>query len=203
MRTLARSLLVALALGLLGTAPAEAQSRTIGFKMGPSFSKMSLEEDDEGQKWLAKFTGGGFLSLDMGSFRLQPELTYVTKGGSWEEGGESGDLSIDYVEVPVLFVLPLGQGTGVRPSLYAGPAFAYEAGCSVSIGGLSIDCDDGDQKKFDVGAMLGGGLAFPAGPGSILVEGRFTFGLRNLAEVGTVRHRTGALLVGYSATLRP
>jgi hypothetical protein len=202
MRTLARSLLLALALGVLGTVPAEAQERTIGFKLGPSFSKMSLDED-EGQKWLTKFTGGGFLSLDMGAFRLQPELTYVTKGGKWEIGGTSGDLSFDYVEVPILFVLPMGHGGGVQPNVYAGPALAYQAGCKVSAGGISIDCDDADQKKLDLGLMFGGGLAFPMGPGSLLVEGRFTFGLRNLADDGTLRHRTGALLLGYSATLRP
>jgi len=191
---------MALALGVLGTVPAEAQERTIGFKLGPSFSKMSLDQD-EGQKWLTKFTGGGFLSFDMGAFRLQPELTYVTKGGKREVAGASGDVSFDYVEVPVLFVLPMGQGAGIRPSLYAGPAIAFEAGCTGSLGGF--DCEDGDRTKLDIGAMLGGGLAFPAGPGSLLVEGRFTFGLRNLVEVGTLKHRTGALLVGYSAVLRP
>lgn len=202
MRTLVPSLVLALGLGLLATAPADAQERTIGFKLGPSFSKMSLDED-EGQKWLTKFTGGGFLSLDMGAFRLQPELTYVTKGGKWEEAGTSGDVSFDYVEVPVLFVLPMGHGGGIQPNVYAGPALAYQAGCAVSVGGISIDCDDGDQKKLDLGLMFGGGLAFPAGPGSLLVEGRFTLGLRNLADIGTMRHRTGALLLGYSATLRP
>lgn len=203
MRMLARSLVVALGLGLLGTLPAHAQSPTIGFKLGPSFSKMSFDEDDEGQKWLTKFTGGGFLRFDMGSFALQPELTYVTKGGKWEEGGESGDLSFDYVELPVLFVLSMGQSAGVQPVLYAGPAFAYEAGCSVTVAGLSIDCDEGDRSKLDIGAMLGAGLSFPAGPGALLLEGRFTFGLRNLADVGTMKHRTGALLAGYSVRMGP
>lgn len=203
MRMLARSLILALALGLIGVASGHAQNRTIGFKLGPSFSKMSFDEEEEGLKWLTKFTGGGFLSLDMGAFRLQPELTYVTKGAKWEEAGASGDLSYDYVEVPVLFVLPMGQGAGIRPNVYAGPALAYQVGCSVSVGGLSVDCDDDDQTKLDVGAMVGGGLAIPMGPGSFLLEGRFTFGLRNLAEVGTMKHRTGALLLGYSATLRP
>ena len=202
MRILARSLVVALALGLLAAAPGSAQERTVGFKLGPTFSKMSLDED-EGQKWLTKFTGGGFLSLDMGAFRLQPELTYVTKGGKWEEGGASADLSFDYVEVPVLFVLPFGADSDIQPNVYAGPALAYQAGCSMSVGGISIDCDDADQKKLDLGLMFGGGLAFPAGPGSFLLEGRFTFGLRNLSDDGTLRHRTGALLLGYSAVLRP
>lgn len=194
MRMLARSLILALALGLIGVASGHAQNRTIGFKLGPSFSKMSGDEAREGQKWLTKFTGGGFLSLDMGAFRLQPELTYVTKGGKWEEAGASGDLSFDYVEVPVLFVLPMGRGAGIQPNVYAGPALAYQVGCE--------GCDD-DQTKLDLGAMVGGGLAIPMGPGSFLLEGRFTFGLRNLAEVGTMKHRTGALLLGYSATLRP
>ncbi len=198
MRMLARALVVALALGLVGTLPGYAQSPTIGFKLGPSFSKMSFDEEQPGQKWLTKFTGGGFLSFDMGAFAFQPELTYLTKGSLWEVGAESSEINLEYVEIPILFVLSPTRDAGMQTHLYAGPAFAYETGCTQITGGISTDCGDDGRKKIDLGAMIGAGLSLPAGPGSILLEARYNFGLRNLSEIGTMRQRTGALLMGYS-----
>jgi hypothetical protein len=208
MRVLVRSLVLAAAVGLLAGAQVHAQSPTIGFKLGPSFSKMSLDQDDDDQSWLTKFTGGGFVRFDMAAFALQPELMYVTKGGRWVEGNESAELRFDYIEVPVLFVLPLMAGPGVRPHLYAGPAFAFEVGCSVAVnaGGISgsVDCDadeEGvDRKKLDIGAMFGGGLSLPMGPGALLLEARYTLGLMDLSEseFGSLKHRSGAVLLGYS-----
>jgi hypothetical protein len=209
MRVFVRSLLVLVALGLFTTHAAQAQNPTIGFKLGPSFSKMDFNEDDEGQKWLTKFAGGGFMRFDMAAFALQPELLYNTKGGRWSEDGGTAELRFDFIEVPVLFVLPLMRGAGIQPQLYAGPAFAFEVGCQFALSGsgmnVTLDCDeDGEmeRRKFDIGAVVGGGLSFPMGPGALLLEGRYNHGLMNLAEgEGTLRHRNFAALVGYSIAI--
>jgi hypothetical protein len=208
-----RPLIVAAACAALVTTSLQAQSPTIGFKLGPSFSTLSSDED-EGQKTLTKFTGGGFIRFDMGRLGLQPELMYVTKGAkaSEIEQGVTFDMEmqLDYIEIPVLFVLPFGTGAGIAPHVYAGPAFAFEVGCSLSASGggfnVSLECDDadaefdGDRRKFDVGAMVGGGISVPMGPGAVLLEGRYNFGLMNLMKDSneTVRNRSGAVLVGYS-----
>jgi hypothetical protein len=208
MRLMVRVLAVLAVLGLFTTVQAHAQNPTIGFKLGPSFSKFALDEPDDELKWLTKFTGGGFIRYDMAAFALQPELMYNTKGARGTEEGVTVEFRLDYIEVPVLFVLPLGRGAGVRPQLYAGPAFAIEVGCSIGLSGggfdASVDCDAGDEdlsrKKFDIGAMVGGGLAIPMGPGALLIEGRYNHGLMNLADDsdGTLRHRNIVALVGYS-----
>jgi hypothetical protein len=208
-----RPLIVAAACAALVTPSLQAQSPSIGFKLGPSFSTLSTDED-EGQKTLTKFTGGGFIRFDMGRFGVQPELMYVTKGTKFSESEQGttfeAELRLDYIEIPVLFVLPFGTGTGVAPHVYAGPAFAFEAGCSVGFSGggidASVDCDEGDEEfigernKFDVGAMVGGGISVPMGPGAVLLEGRYNFGLMNLIKDSdeTARNRSGAVLVGYS-----
>jgi hypothetical protein len=167
---LPRPLIVAAACAALVTTSLEAQSPTIGFKLGPSFSTLSSDED-AGQKTLTKFTGGGFIRFDMGRFGLQPELMYVTKGTKFSESelgmSVEAEMKLDYVEIPVLLVLPFGTGAGIAPHVYAGPAFAFEVGCTVGISGAgfpgggfnaSTDCDDGDdlefmgeRRKFDVG----------------------------------------------------
>jgi hypothetical protein len=215
MRILVRSSLVAAALA--GCAAANSQAQTIGFKLGPSFSTMSTDEPGVSVSTLTKFTGGGFVRFGMGTLAVQPELMYVTKGakqsGVFEGQAIDAELRLDYIEVPLLLLLPIGAGAGVAPYVYAGPAFAFEVGCSVAfdVPGFSgsADCDededfDSDRRKIDVGAMVGGGLSFPVGPGALLVEGRYNFGLLNLdtsTDGNTTRHRSGALLFGYSMPL--
>jgi hypothetical protein len=211
-----RPLIVAAACVAIVTPSLVAQSPTIGFKLGPSFSTLSSDED-EGQKTLTKFTGGGFIRFDMGNFGLQPELMYVSKGAKFSDVEDGmafeGSLQLDYIEIPVLFVLPFGTGAGMAPHVYAGPAFAFEAGCSFGFSGggfnVSADCDDGDgeftgdRRKLDVGAMIGGGISVPMGPGAVLLEARYNFGLINLIKDSneTLRNRSGAVLVGYSMPL--
>lgn len=215
MRSILRPLFAAAVLAAMITPALHAQNPIIGFKLGPSFSTMT-SDPDEGQKSITKFTGGGFVRFDMGGIALQPELMYVTKGARFEEteGGQTAELELrlDYIEIPVLLVLPFAAGGSVSPHVYAGPAFAFEVGCTVALTAgsvnASVDCDGddedwaGNRRKFDVGAMVGGGLSIPMGPGSLLLEGRYNFGLLNFNDDSnddtTVRHRSGAVLAGYS-----
>jgi hypothetical protein len=207
-----RSLIVAAAFGVLIAGSAQAQ--TIGFKLGPSFSTVSTDAPDVNVNTLTRFTGGGFVRFGFGGLSLQPELMYVTKGFSttFTEEGQTVDVDfrLDYIEIPVLLVLPIPTATGISPFLYAGPAFAFEVGCKIagSGGGISatVDCDaDGEdffeRNKFDVGAMLGGGVALPMGPGAVTLEGRYNFGLININKTDgddSMKNRSGAVLVGYS-----
>jgi hypothetical protein len=206
---------VAAAFALLGTADVEAQGMTIGFKMGASFSNVSVDPDEGfDTKSLTAFTGGGFLRFPLGPVQLQPELMYITKGFKMEddESDAEGKFKLSYIEIPVLIVLPLTQGASFSPYVFGGPAFAFEASCKIAFegGGVSgdVDCDEGgdtiERKKFDVGAMFGAGFGIPAGPGSLLIEGRYNFGLMNIADTDgdeSLKNRSGAVLVGYSIPL--
>jgi hypothetical protein len=214
MKIMGRSLIVAAAFGAFAAAGGQAQ--TIGFKLGPSFSTISTDEPGVDVSTLTKFTGGGFIRFAMGGLAIQPELMYVTKGAktTFGEGGVSvdGELRLDYIEVPLLVVVPFSAGGSISPFVYGGPALAFEVGCTIAISAAgfdgSSDCDEEDEgldrKKMDVGAMFGGGVAIPMGPGAITLEGRYNFGLINLndsTEGGSIKNRSGAVLVGYAIPL--
>lgn len=195
---------------LAGATQVDAQ--TIGFKLGASFSNVDVEPEDEDTKTLTAFTGGGFINFPLGPLQLQPELMYITKGTKIEDVGGEGKWKLSYVEIPVLLVLPLMQGASFSPYVLGGPAFAFEAACELEFSdgevSGSIDCDEGEdlpRKKFDVGGMFGLGFALPAGPGSILIEGRYNFGLIDISdsdvEDESLKHRSGQVLVGYSIPL--
>lgn len=216
MHVIGRASSVVAILVAMAAPQAQAQGPIVGFKLGPSFSTLS-SDPDQGQENLTAFTGGAFVRFGMGPVSIQPELMYVTKGSSFSfsEGPfkVEGDIRLDYIEVPVLLHVGFAAGSRIGPYVYAGPAFAFEVGCTASARSEGIDfssnCDEQEEeverRKLDVGAMVGGGLSLPLGPGAALLEARYNFGLLNLdtAEVDNekVKNRSAAVLVGYSIPL--
>jgi len=163
--------------------------------------------------------GGVFLSIPIGGVYLQPELLYSPKGAKVSDP-ESSDvdvtLKMDYVEIPVLVRIPLGSGASASPYLLGGGAVAFESSCKFKgeAQGVSIeaDCDGGtdaelelQRKSTDFGAVVGAGVAIPAGSGSMILEGRYTFGLVDLNDSGDsqdgFKNRAGSVFVGYSFTI--
>ena len=210
------AVLVFAALVIPAATAAQSNPAVLGAKVGWSLSTLDTDPDGGEQDALGSLTGGGFLRFGMGRFALQPELMVVTKGAQTESDDPdvpfTGKLKLDYIEVPVLFVFPLSQGT-LAPYLLGGPAFAFEIGCNIEVEGqganLEAECEDegddgfGERKKFDIGAMAGGGIAFPVGPGSLLFEARYTWGLTDLADADAtkVRNRSLGIMAGYAIPL--
>jgi len=188
---------------LLATAPA-LDAQTIGFKLGASMSKIVTDPDSD-LDGLTAFAGGGFIRFGFGRIGIQPELLTITKG----QDEDLGKLELEYIEVPVLVHLPLTMGSTFSPYVIAGPAFGFEVGCQVETT-TEDDCDDAgtaapqDRKSIDVGITAGGGLAFAMGPGALLLEARYNWGLTNILDTDTdasMKNRYAAFFVGYEIPL--
>jgi hypothetical protein len=201
--------LVAIALSLVPAEPADAQS--IGVKLGASMSKLSVDGSMEGADWSTGFVGGGFVRLGMGRLGIQAEVLAVTKGVEYESqeaGVGDQTIAIEYVAIPLLLHLPLTWGASIAPYLIAGPEFAFDIGCETSYLGTVVDCESEDfpdgpleRRNMDIGFSAGGGFAFAVGPGAILLEARYTWGLTNIADTqdaGEIRNRSAYLTAGYS-----
>jgi hypothetical protein len=194
----------AIALGtavLLTASPASAQ--TIGFKLGASMSKIVTTPDSD-LDGLTAFAGGGFVRFGFGRIGIQPEILTLTKG----HDEPAGRLELEYIEVPVLLHLPLSMGSMFAPYVIAGPAFGFEVGCQVGDG--ETECDDAgsaapqNRKSTDIGITAGGGLAFAMGPGAVLLEARYNWGLTDIADIegdDGMKNRYAAFFVGYSIPL--
>jgi hypothetical protein len=186
----------------LGAAPAAAQ--TIGFKIGPTFANLDIEDVDDDGDNLTSFGGGGFIRFGLGGLALQAEVLAISKGTSFEDviGDEDAEFELTYVEIPVTAMFSLGNG----PYLFAGPFIGFEVSCSGSFGDLSGACDenDGSRNEMDYGLTGGLGINIPLGPGALLLEGRYAHGLANLndsdvaGEDGDVKTRYFGAFVGYS-----
>ncbi|MBE0567161.1 MAG: PorT family protein [Krumholzibacteria bacterium] len=133
---------------------------------------------------------GAFVTLALGpGLDLQPEILYVQKGAQYESNGYTFTFDLDYLEIPILLKYRLGTGGGVRPSLFAGPAFAIKlkAEGTESGPGGSETVDYGDQTNaLDVGLAFGAGLGIPAGANLVTFDARYTLGLTDWPDPADV-----------------
>lgn len=209
----ARSLLAAalIAATVVG-ARAEAQPARFGVYLGSSIATIASDEGPIvsdlvlgfEQKRRIGLQGGLWLNRPLsGSLSLQPELHFTHKGlgftGSADELGEGPtdfdlSLNLSYAELPVLLRADLGRTDGgVRPFVLAGPVVSYQISCSIEASiatfNTSRDCDedlDADEQsnKLDVGAAVGGGLAFRLSGREVSAGLRYTHGVRSLSKQG-------------------
>jgi len=144
----------------------------------------------------------------------------------------------NYLEIPLLAKVAFGSES-IKAYLNAGPSLGYGLGgttkvkgtasflgfpipipsqeLEVKFGEASANYDEEKEiyfdNRIDLGLQFGGGVAFKVGPGSILLDARYGFGLSNLNKTpdpipaGTSssdyksQSRTIALSLGYSIPL--
>lgn len=116
-------------------------------------------------------------------FAIQPEILYSAKGQKLEFDNYTQFINLNYLEIPILFKLLIPAGI-ITPSLYAGPAFASKLGKvngkDVSDGDVQYWTDENTDKcvnGFDFGIAMGGDIGIKAGPGTIIIDARYTLGL--------------------------
>jgi hypothetical protein len=199
---------------------AGAQAQTIGFKLGAAFADMSSDAATEiSTERITGFSGGGHIRFGLGTrIGLQAELLSVTKGANFTGllPTESFDYRFEYIEIPITVFVPLTTGS-VAPYVFAGPAIGLEIRCRVTPRGTVTgadterDCSDSgvgsiERRSPDISLVGGAGLGFAMGPGAVLIEGRYTAGLRAINEntaagAGDLRHRVITVMAGYEIPL--
>lgn len=196
MRALATAFALSLALAV--SQPLSAQM-DIGFRAGASIADVSLDTEGVGPdlSTTTGFVGGVFLDIPLTSnLYFQPGLGFAQKGAEVSDDFEGEEVTfgvnLDYIEVPLLlkYAFPTSGSLGVH--VYGGPALSFETTCEFSFEsdefGADVACDaEGSDlelttKSFDLGAMFGGGIAFPVGRASILVDAFYNLGLTNIDD---------------------
>lgn len=154
---------------------------------------------------------GGHARFHFGPIALQPELQLVSRGGSIEGGATDERLRLEYIEFPLALVVPVRVGR-LEPYAFGGPVFSLETRCRSIIeeDGLKTNfgCEDPsagnafERPVLDYGVSGGAGISYPVGSGRILLEGRYTWGLRNIydgPDAGVeVRNRSYVISIGYA-----
>jgi hypothetical protein len=197
-----------------GAAPARAQDVSLGVVTGFNFATLSIE-DDEGQE-LDPRTGvgiGAHGSLDLSpSFGVTLELLYSQKGTKVVEGDARATFLFNYLEFPVLarYQIPTTAAGTVEPHIAGGFVLSFEVGCRLKgeSGGVAVTvgCTEAEveTKSLDLGFMFLGGFDILVGPGALMLDAAYNFGLTNINDVsgeGSLKNRVLYLRAGYKYPL--
>lgn len=134
------------------------------------------------------FEGGIFFMYQFNKmFAIQPEAYYTMKGATYSESGGDLTLSLDYIEVPLLFkfLIPI-QGSNVRPAVFAGPSVGFNTTSNLKVeynGETIIDEDFKDMTtSTEFCLVFGGGVGFGVGNNEVGVEIRYSLGLNSFDD---------------------
>jgi hypothetical protein len=125
----------------------------------------------------------------------------TTKATIPEFGTASGDIRLTYVDVPLAGRFRVAQMSRGPISVVAGAtmSFKLDAEQSATFMGQTISqtIDEG-VSAFDVGLTLGGRVEI----GHVIVDGRYTFGMLNVAsesgpEGESLKHRVLSIMAGW------
>ena len=191
------------------TAPLAAQE--IALKGGVAVSRFHSGGSSPFDGRFISTAFGGHARFHFGRIALQPELQMVSRGATASESAVEERMRLEYMELPVMLVLPVSVGA-FEPYAFGGPMISLETRCRSIIEEndlkTNFDCDDAStQNSFersiiDYGASAGAGVSRRLGSGRILVEGRYTWGLRDIydgeLEGVEVRNRSVVFSIGYA-----
>ncbi|HEU4929075.1 MAG TPA: porin family protein [Candidatus Krumholzibacteria bacterium] len=185
MSTVARVCVLA-AVALAAAAGAHARAAwTVGIKGGPCMA--TLRGDDAGGAGTrTSFGGGAFAEGEFSeNVSLRVEGLFLGKGASFHDADQDEELSLDYFEIPILFVLQLPVSLETTLSAFAGPAIGLNMGAEYeSTFGTSTVTEDVDDQfsNVDLGLVLGAGVNVAVRSIVIGLDARFDLGLTGVGE---------------------
>ncbi len=182
------ALLAATAVSIGLTRPVQAQS--IGIVAGGTFSQLQGLKDVKARNRNGTMFGAT-LTLPVGEkVAFQPELLFINKGGAIDYGGgNTDDIRLDYLDIPLLLRFDRSRGAMLNPHLLLGPSIGFNVGCNISSSGsgipdLSSDCtrDNFKPKTLDWGAVLGAGVDVSLGGLGLTGGARYGVGLADISD---------------------
>jgi hypothetical protein len=159
----------------------------LGVKAGVGSTGLAYSGDSDAFDREIGWTGGVYVSKRfLRVFSVGAEALLARKGAS--DAVIDQRVTLDYLEVPVLLQVHAGRGAYV----FAGPAIDLQLRARFG----DVDVADSYEKR-DVVLVAGGGAAL----GRLLVEGRVSWGLRNVSAdlIGgeTITSRAFYVMGGY------
>ncbi|MBO0936613.1 PorT family protein [Fibrella sp. HMF5335] len=201
--------LAAIAAGLtLHTTDASAQTRPrTGIKAGLSASSLFYDNTSlNDRKERIGFHAGVFTQVPVGSaFAIQPELLYINKGASagYNVLGSTGrnSFNINYLELPVLATLKLGDFAEIQAGPYVGYLLNSNVKSEGSLLSTGTNLNPDQFNRVDYGLAGGVNVFF----GQLLVGVRYEQGIQKIANttasravLNNARNGVGLLSIGYS-----
>lgn len=190
----------------LFTSPLAGQRWSVGALAGANRST-AVGSDAEGFTSRIGAVGGAQLVRTLGgNLALEVDGLFSIKGARKAGQGITADVTLNYVEVPLL--LRIGRSTGgtVRPFATAGASAGFRLSCTATERGMglsgSASCDEvADFRRFDATLIGGAGLDAALGSGTMTLAVRYGYGLQTIVTDADVKNRALTLLTGWRVPL--
>ena len=146
---------------------AMAQKVELGFRIMPTFTAMEFNTSDGGTVKAEGTIGwgiGGFLGVNFTNHvGAQVEVIYTTLSQQYKEADITHDITLKYVNIPLLLSLNTGKDKPVNFNVVAGPQIGLNVGSDIN--SQSSDGTTSAQaklqvKKSDIGFAFGAGIDF-------------------------------------------
>ncbi len=200
-----RVLLISLMLILFVGAVSAQGIMDVGAKVGLNFATFGGDNSTFYTN-ATKFLFGGFMEYDfIKNFGLQGELLYNSLGAGYSSQGATGNYSIPYLEIVALAKYNIPVDRSVKIFFVAGPQFGIKLSANAHSDANSTDTDISQYisgSDFDI--VIGTGVAFKVGPGSIITDIRYNIGLSNINKTSppSNSNQSFSIAVGYGFSLR-
>jgi hypothetical protein len=191
-------------------AAANAQQVSLGLKGGINSATTTVVEPNADIGRRTGIHAGAVFAVRAGPrFSVQLEGLYSQRGYRLTATGTDATVKGDYLQVPLVgkVTIPLSDASPMALQIFFGPTVAFEVSCQAAgtIGGVSAtaSCDDlgAERRKFDFGAVLGGGFDIHLQSVTAFVTAAYDYGLRNLdpdpMSTNALKHRTFAFSLGF------
>lgn len=167
----------------LSVQQADAQDTKFGIKGGGTLYSVttSFAGFEETSSNKIGFAAGLFVEKPFNDLvSLQVEGLFVQKGGE-EEGDEffgDEDITLSYVDVPVLLRVNIPLDGGAQPYVYAGGFAGYLLDATASEEGFEDEDVSEFLEDFNYGLTFGAGVSF----GMLSLDVRYDMGLANIYD---------------------
>jgi hypothetical protein len=214
MKTFRKILPVVLLLSTFFTAGAQLR---LGVRGGVHFAKQSYKVEDFfgfniNTDNITAISLAGMAEITVaGDFAVQPELSFIQKGGKLETEDEYGEKSsaknvINHIDVPILLKYKFGSEK-IGGYLAAGPAFGYALSGTTEANGEKEDIDfkEAEYKRFEESVNFGGGIGINVGSGQVFLDLRYNWGLTDHSDeeedAFTTKNKGFGISLGYLFSL--
>lgn len=188
---------------------------TFGVRGGATFNNIYQTETLDALTpeidYLVGFSSAVYAEVPItNALSFQPEFGYTQKGFSIRQDADADLFGVnlpigvransrfDYLEAPLLLKGKFGNET-VKGFVMAGPALGYATGgnlkttstgiLEIDLMNTSIDLDAINYERFEFSGVVGAGVSFDAGFGTITLDGRFQQGFTELYDIPLVAER--------------
>ena len=161
---------LALALVAVFVAPSHADGLILRGGMNFANAETDPEIDEDNQEFRPGFNAAVLGEVGDGPLRLLLGAGYENRGLRIKGGGNSGDVRLNYVTVPVMLQLGTAGGTSPMPRVFVNlgvePAFLVQS--DVALDNFTFDID---AEEFDFGLRGEAGIEIPISPTAGIVLG--------------------------------